>query len=80
MKIDFDWLDSCTESELNSIIDKATHLLIEKDKETAKAWIEVIRDYCICIAKLHTDIPTLGAYRNWEDLAYAFDTLLATIK
>ena len=72
----FDWMNVLTEQELTNIVEHATHLLIERDKLTAKGYIETIRDYCLAISKLHTDIPVLPPCTTWEELASDFDELL----
>ena len=72
----FDWMNTLTEQELTNLAEHATHLLIERDKLTAKGYIETIRDYCLAIDKLHTDIPALPPYAKWSDLVYAFEELL----
>lgn len=72
----FDWMNVLTEQELTNIVEHATHLLIEKDKQIAKEYIETIRDCCLAIENLHTDIPTLPYCPKWRNLAYDFDELL----
>lgn len=79
----FDWMNTLTEQELTNLVKRsthlvehATHLLIEKDKQIAKEYIETIRDCCLAIENLHTDIPTLLHCPKWRNLAYDFDELL----
>ena len=83
----FDWMDELTEQELASIVthdtslvEHAVHLLIERDKETAKGYLQLIRDYCLAIEKLHTDIPTPAPYYNWNELAIMFDSFLTKLE
>ena len=76
----FDWMDTLTELELTNLVEHATHLLIERDKETARGYIQLIRDYCSAIEKLHTDIPTPAPYHNWNQLAILFDSFLTTLE
>ena len=85
----FDWMDELTGLELTnlvehstSLVEHATHLLIERDKETARGYLQLIRDYCFAIEKLHTDIPTPAPvpYYNWNELAIMFDSFLTTLK
>lgn len=83
----FDWMNTLTELELTNLVERsthlvehATHLLIERDKQTAKGYVETIRDCCFAIEKLHTDIPTPAPYHNWNELAIMFDSFLTTLK
>ena len=72
----FDWMDELTELELANLVEHATQVLIEKDKLIAKEYIKAIRNYCLSIDKLHTNLPVLRPYNEWCDLADDFDELL----
>ena len=85
----FDWMDELTELELTNLVERsthlvehATHLLIERDKQTAKVYVETIRDCCFAIEKLHTDIPIPAPvpYYNWNELAIMFDSFLTNLE
>lgn len=76
----FDWMNTLTELELTNLVEHATHLLIERDKQTAKGYVETIRDCCFAIEKLHTDISTPAPYHNWNQLATLFDSFLTTLE
>lgn len=80
MKMDFDWMYSCTEDELNSMIERASRILEEREKECAKSWLRQIRDCCFGLSELHMDVPVPGLYRNWEEVTNSFISILCSLE